>query len=54
MKLLFDCLNPAGIESPDCISPGEALVLRALPRRVEGGEAFVSPQLFSILDASGS
>lgn len=42
MKLLFDSLNPASIESPDCIPLGEDLVLGAVPRRVEGGEAFIS------------
>lgn len=54
MKLLFDSLNPASIESPDCIPQGEDLVLGAVPRRVEGGEAFISSQPLSILDARGS
>ena len=52
MKSLFGSLNSACSELPDCISQGEALALRALPRRVEGGEASMS-LLLSILDASG-
>lgn len=51
---MFDSLNPASIESPDCISLGQALVLHALPRRAEGEETSISPQLLSVLDDSAS
>ena len=53
MKLLFDALNPASIESPDCILWEKTWSL-TLPRRLEGGEASVSSYPLSMLDARAS